>query len=202
MTNTDIIRNIIAQNKGYITKQDIDKANIPSAQFYRYVRSHGLNKLCAGFYAEKDWFVDDYLVFQYSYPKLIYSFYSAAYLHGLGDYLPPFLEVTGPKNYRPFPLPKDGIILHTDTRESIYSLGITQIDTNCGNKVFVYDIEKTVLDFIRNRNKIDSESFVKCVNIYRRRKDKNIMNLMKYAKIMKIEEKVSSIMEIVLNDDK
>lgn len=108
-------------------------------------------------YTRKDWIVDEYFVFRYSYPKLIYSFYGAAYLHELGYYLPPFLEITGPKNYRPFPLPKDGVVLHTDTKEAVYSLGITQIETILGNEVFVYDIEKTVLDFIKNRNKLDSD---------------------------------------------
>lgn len=201
MTNSKKIEEILFRNKGYITKKDIDSAKIPSAQLYRYVRSHNLEKYCVGFYAEKTWMPDDYFIFQYQYPKLIYSFYSAAYLHGLGDYMPPYLEVTGPKNYRPYSLHKDNLILHTDTRDAIYSLGIIKTKTILGNSILTYNIEKTVLDFIRFRKILDSESFVKCINSYKARKDKNINNLMKYAKIMGLEDKVSNIMEILLNNE-
>ena len=120
-------------------------------------------------------------------------------MNKLGDYMPPFLEVTAPKNYRPFSLPRSGVILHTDTRDNTYNLGIAEVKTIQGNVVKVYDIEKTVCDFIRNREKIDSESFVKCINWYKKRKDKKINNLMKYAKMMKIDDKVNSLMEVVLN---
>ena len=199
MTNFEKIFKIIKTNGGYITGRDIKKANISSAVLSDYVKKHNLVKQCPGFYSLEDWIKDDYFIFQYQYPKLIYSFYGAAYLNGLGDYIPTSLEVTAPKNYRPFPLPKEGVILHTDTREAIYSLGISEIETVFGKKVKVYDIEKTVCDFIRNREKIDIESFVKCMNWYKKRKDKNVNRLIRYSKIMKIESKVSNLMEILLN---
>lgn len=196
-----IIEGIININGGYITRKDINKHNVPSAFLSEYVKKNNLVKYGTGFYAREDWVKDDYFVFQYEYPKLIYSFYSAQYLHGLGDFLPPYLEVTGPKNYRPFLLPKKGVVLHTDTRDGTYELGIVEIETMLGNKVRVYDKEKTVCDFIRNRNKIDAESFAKCINYYKKRKDKNINALMKNAKIMKIEAQVNSLMMVILNED-
>lgn len=201
MSNYKKIEDIINKNSGYITRKEIDKANIPSAFLSQFVRKNNLIKLAPGFYAKKDWMVDDYLIFQYQYPKLIYSFYSSAFLHQLGDSSPSFLEVTAPKNYRPFALPRNGVVLHTDTRNDTYYLGICETTTVFGNKVRAYDQEKTVCDFIKNREKIDSESFVKCLNWYKRKSDKNIHNLMKYAQIMKIENKVNNIMEVILNDD-
>ena len=115
--------------------------------------------------------------------------------------MPPYLEVTGPKNYRPFEIPKQGVVLHTDTKDETYNLGITEVKTIFGNTIRVYDIEKTVCDFIKNRRKIDSESFVKCINWYKRIKSKNRSNLMVYAKKMKIEEEVFNLMEVILNED-
>lgn len=201
MTNLEHIEKIINLNKGYITRKDINENGIPSFFLYDYVKKNNLIKYGTGIYALNDWIKDDYLIFQYLYPKYIFSFYSAAYLHGLGDYNPPFLEVTGPKNYRPFPLPKNGIIAHTDTLKETYSIGIIEVETIFGNKIKAYDIEKTVCDFIKNRKKIDSESFVKCLNLYKKRIDKNVNNLMKYAKIMGIEDEVFSLMEVLLNED-
>lgn len=201
MTKYDAIRNLLENNGGYITRDDINRNDIPSAMLYEFVNKHGLIKHGTGFYAKANWIKDDYLIFQYEYPRLVYSFYAAQYLNGLGDYNPPFLEVTAPKNYRPFPLPREGVLLHTDTKESTYSLGITEIRTVFGNKVRVYDKEKTVCDFIKNRRKIDSESFVKCLNRYKKSPDKNINRLMGYAKTMRIEKEVNSLMEVLLNED-
>lgn len=201
MTYFEKILEIITNNGGYITGKDAKKAIIPTAVLSEYIKKHNLIKHCPGFYSTEQWMRDDYFIFQYQYPKLVYSFYSAAYLHRLGDYIPTYLEVTGPKNYRPFPLPKDGVILHTDTKEVTYYLGISEIETSFGNKVKVYDIEKTVCDFIKNREKIETESFVKCVTWYRKRRDKDVNKLIRYAIIMKIEDKVSNLMEVLLNED-
>ncbi len=201
MTKFEAIEKIIKKNGGYITRQDINKANIASAFLSEYVRKHELVRYASGFYAKPDWIRDDYFIFQYSYPKLIYSFYSAIYLHNLGDFIPPYLEVTGPKNYRPFKLPRSGVVLHTDTRESIYELGITSVKTSLGNVIKVYDIERTVCDFIRNREKLDSEVFIKCVNWYKKRQDKNVVNLINYARKMGIEDKVTNLMEVLLNEN-
>lgn len=200
MTNSKIIAEIIKSNNGYITGEDVRKANISTAVFSRYIKDYNLIKQCPGFYSEKDWISDDYFIFQYQYPKLIYSFYGAAYLNKLGDYIPTSLEVTAPKNYRPFPLPKKGVILHTDTRDITYNLGINEIETDFGNHIKVYNIEKTVCDFIRNREKIDIESFIKCVTWYKKRKDKDVNKLIEYSKIMKIENKVNNLMEVLLNE--
>lgn len=201
MTNFDKLNKIINSNGGYITGKNVKEAHIPTAIFSQFIKKYNLIKQCPGFYSLTDWIRDDYFIFQYQYPKLIYSFYLAAYLHGLSDYCPTFIEVTAPKNYRPFPLPRSGVILHTDTRDETYNLGVSEVVTSFGNKIRVYDIEKTVCDFIRNREKLDSESFVKCVTWYKRRKDKNINKLFQYANIMKIKDKVMSIMEVILNED-
>ena len=201
MTNFELIEEILDKNRGYITKKDINSNGISSAFLSQYVKKKKLLKYATGFYARNNWIKDDYFVLQFVYPKFIFSFNSALYLHQLGDYNPPFLEVTGPKNYRPFSPPKKGIIIHTDTKKETYTIGISEIKTIFGNIVKVYDVEKTICDLIKYREKIDSETFVNCINGYKKRKDKNVYNLMKYSKIMKIEDKVFSLMEIILNEE-
>lgn len=75
------------------------------------------------------------------------------------------------------------------------------METNFGYKIKVYDMEKTVCDFIKNRDRIEAESFVKCMHFYKRNKDKDLGRLYKYAKIMKIYDKVFEIMELLLNEE-
>ena len=201
MNYVETMERILSSNGGYITRRDIDEKGIPSIYLSRFVASHALRQIERGFYASQEWIVDRYVVFQYTYPKYIYSFNSAVFLHGLGDILPNYLEVTGPLNYRPFPKAKEGVFTHTDTRNDTYHLGITLVDTGLGNKVKAYDMEKTLCDFIRNKEKVEFETYVKAIRSYARRKEKDVNRLMQYAKAMRIEDKVRSVMEVMINGD-
>ena len=200
MTVEEKIENIVKTNNGYVTRKDIDRNRIPSIYLSRYVKKHNLIQVVRGFYAREDWIVDPYLVFQYTYPQFIYSFNSAIYLHGLGDILPNYLEVTGPFNYRPMSKNRDDVMTHTDTVDESYNLGITDIKTSLGNVVRVYDKEKTICDLIKHKDKTEFEVYVKALTRYARSKDKDINKLMRYAQIMKIENKVRDQMEVIIND--
>ena len=95
-----------------------------------------------------------------------------------------------------------GIAGKKNSDGSISILAVAQEDASaCIRKGVIYNIEKTVCDFIRNRGKLDLESFVKCVTWYSKRKDKNVNRLIQYARIMKIEDKVNSLMEVLLNEN-
>ena len=201
MTVEEKIENIVKTNNGYVTRKDIDRNRIPSIYLSRYVKKHNLIQIVRGFYARADWIVDPYLVFQYTYPQFIYSFNSAIYLHGLGDILPNYLEVTGPFNYRPMSKNRDDVMTHTDTVDELYNLGITDIKTSLGNVVRAYDKEKTICDLIKHKDKIEFEVYVKALTRYARSKDKDINKLMRYAQIMKIENKVRDQMEVIINAD-
>ena len=62
----------------------------------------------------------------------------------------------------------------------------------------VYDLEKTVCDFIKNKSKINPELFDECLSNYQKRDDKNIANLLRYALEMKITNEVYSLLESIL----
>ena len=102
VTNEQKLKNMLRMNKGFITRKQVDSHKIPSWFLTDFVRRQGLVKIDKGFYAQEQWIRDDYFVFQYKYPKFIFSDVSALFLHGLTDQLPDYFEVTGPKNYRPF----------------------------------------------------------------------------------------------------
>ena len=90
---------------------------------------------------------------------------------------------------------------HTDTVDESYNLGITDIKTSLGNVVRAYDKEKTICDLIKHKDKIEFEVYVKALTRYARSKDKDINKLMRYAQIMKIENKVRDQMEVIINAD-
>ncbi len=63
----------------------------------------------------------------------------------------------------------------------------------------VYDRERTICDCFKYRTKLDSETFNKAVNAYAADENKNLANLSKYAKEMKLYTKVMNLMEVLLN---
>lgn len=69
-----------------------------------------------------------------------------------------------------------------------------------GNKVKVYDRERTICDLIKYRDKYDGETFVKAMKIYVS-SNSNQRKLFRYAKEMKIEKAVFEIMELITNEN-
>lgn len=63
----------------------------------------------------------------------------------------------------------------------------------------VYDRERTICDCFKYRTKLDNEIFNKAVNAYAADEKKNLVNLSKYAKEMKLYTKVMNVMEVLLN---
>ena len=62
-------------------------------------------------------------------------------------------------------------------------------------------MERTICDIIKNNQKIDSEVYGKALRLYAKSKNKNIRNLLHYAQVLKIENKVAELMTVVMNED-
>lgn len=80
---------------------------------------------------------------------------------------------------------------------SIYTIGIKreQID---GIEVSIYDMEKSVCDALRNRNKIGIDVSSEILRNYLSRKERNITRLTSYAKSMRIAGILNNYLEIQL----
>ena len=70
--------------------------------------------------------------------------------------------------------------------------------TNLGNVVRTYDIERTICDVIKNKEKMDIQVFTYALKEYVKRNDKDLVKLITYSKILKIEAKQLIKMEVEL----
>ncbi len=61
--------------------------------------------------------------------------------------------------------------------------------------------ERTICDCFKYRTKLDNEIFNKAVNDYAADEKKNLANLSKYAKEMKLYTKVMNLTEVLNNFD-
>lgn len=65
-------------------------------------------------------------------------------------------------------------------------------------KVRIYDRDRTVCDVLRNMSKMDKEIFNKTIQNYVKDPQKNIPNLMEYAKALRVQKKVNDLIGVWL----
>jgi len=76
--------------------------------------------------------------------------------------------------------------------ERIFALGITDIIVQ-GENVKMYDLEKSVCDAVKFRNKVGLDTTIEVLKAYVKRKDRDLNRLSAYAKTMRIEKKLSDM---------
>lgn len=65
-------------------------------------------------------------------------------------------------------------------------------------KVRIYDRDRTICDVLRNMNKMDKEIFNKAIQNYVKDSQKNIPNLMQYAKKLRVQQRVKDLIGVWL----
>lgn len=79
------------------------------------------------------------------------------------------------------------------------SNGIARTADFNGVQLAVYDRERTICDCFKFRSQLDSEVFNKALNAYAKDEQKNLANLITYAKKLRVYKKVEEIMEVLLS---
>lgn len=164
-----IIESKLEENNGILLSRDIKACNIPSIYLTRMVNEGILTRISRGVYLSTKGDYDEYYLFQKQYGVPIFSYASALYLHQFTDDIYPTLEVTVYKGYNVHRFNNVNIV-HYVTKD-IYELGITECKTVYDNPVKTYDLERTICDFVKNRNKVDTELFSKTIYRYMRYKN-------------------------------
>mgnify|MGYP000493814687 FL=1 len=185
----------LKESGGIITSAYCRENNIPTVYLSRLAKEGKLFRVQKGIYIIEDGDFDEYYFFQYQYGKAIFSYETALFLLGVTDKIPWRIDVTVYNGYK-FNEKQDTLNINY-VKKSIYNLGIIQKKTMFGNIVNVYSYERILCDFIFNKEKMDTEVYVKLIRSYSKYKDKDIHSLYEIARKMGIEDKVKEVMEVV-----
>lgn len=185
----------LKESGGIITSAYCRENNIPTVYLSRLAKEGKLFRVQKGIYIIEDGDFDEYYFFQYQYGKAIFSYETALFLLGVTDKIPWRIDVTVYNGYK-FNEKQDTLNINY-VKKSIYNLGIIQKKTMFGNIVNVYSYERILCDFISNKEKMDTEVYVKLIRSYSKYKDKDIHSLHEIARKMGIEDKVREVMEVV-----
>ena len=196
MQNNRIIE-LAINNGGYVLASQIKEKSIPSIELTRLVKNNKLERVSKGYYTLKDTFADEYYIYQSKSKNSIYSFSTALYLHDLSDRTPLYYDISVPFGYNGSLLNDNNVKLHYVKKE-LFEIGLTMIKSPFGIDIKVYDLERTMCDIIKYKNKIDIEVFSVALKRYASNKNKDLNKLMKYAKLLKVDKKVREYMEVLL----
>lgn len=129
--------------------------------------------------------------------NLIFSHETALFLHGISDRVPFEHTVTVPSNR----VPSKAISAECKVyyiKPELFELGKTLLVTPMGNQVNAYDLERTVCDIVRSRNKIGTETFLAALKAYAADPKRNLNLLDSYAKQMRLSSVVRKYLEVLL----
>lgn len=114
----------------------------------------------------------------------------------MSDREPFYTTVTVPKSYNAEHLKAKGIHV-SYIKDEWYDVGLSEIQTNMGNAVPVYDRERTICDIIRKKRDIEIQIYQTAIKEYMNGR-KNLHNLMHYARLFNIEKEVRTYTEVML----
>ena len=80
-------------------------------------------------------------------------------------------------------------VIFMRTKESLYNMGVCNVETPGGNSVRAYNLEKALCDILRGASRKDIQSVTDAYKKYARSESRNIPLLSEYAKKLHVEKK-------------
>ena len=197
MNNYDKILNYAKKNNGYITTKEAVDLEINSTFLSNLVNEKKLERVGTGIYKLPEYPIDNFYILSKSSKNMCYSHATALYLHNMSDRIPLIYDITVPYNYSGNLLNNKNVSLRYISSD-IFELGMIEIKTVNNLTVKCYDLERTLCDIIKDKDRMDKEVYSKALKEYARNKNKNILKLIKYAKKLYIENEVVELMEVLL----
>lgn len=197
MKESDQILELVRQNNGVITTAMVVNEGFSRGSL-KYLADIGrLEHAARGVYTLPEAWEDEFINIQSRYKRGIYSLDTALFLCDLTDRTPVRFHMTFPSTYNLTNPKKDGIVC-SGSKEPLYSLGVTDLTTPGRNTVKGYCAERTLCDILKPKNHTDIQLVSDAFKRYAARKDKNIPLLSQFAKVLRVEERLRSYLEVLL----
>lgn len=182
---------------GIIETKIAGQSGISKAMLYKLCRDHKLQRIAKGQYILPDDMPDELLSISRRCEKIIFSHETALYLHGISDRTPFEHTITAPSGCIPSVSIKSECKVYY-IKPELFELGKTTMKTPAGNEVPTYDLERTICDVIRSRNRLGTETFLSALKLYAAGARKDLNKLSSYAKKMHVYNIMRRYLEVLL----
>ena len=181
-----------------ITNKQAEEIGIKRHVLALLVKKGELERVKNGVYKKKDAVDDDFAVISFNNEYVVFSFHTALYLLGFSDRTHNIFHISVPQGYnaghikRKFP----NIKVHYVKRD-FFHLGVIKTKTPLGSSVKCYNMERCICDIVLKRKSIDKQIFINALTGYFKSKEKNTRNLIKYSRILGIEDEIRKYTEVL-----
>lgn len=197
MNKTETIDKLVEDNLGYLVLSDAVGLGISRQYVTEYAKMHGFERVARGVYLSKDAWPDGMYVIQLRYPQVVFSHETALYLHDLAGREPLRYSVTVSTGSNTTPLEKEGVRVYR-VKEELFEIGLAEADSPVGHRLRVYSPERTVVDIIRSRSNVETQTIQTALKEYVGSKDRDIPLLMRTAKAFSVDRIIGQYLEVLL----
>lgn len=188
---------IASEHGGIIEAKIAAQRGISKAMLYKLCKEDKIHRIVKGQYILPDDMQDELLSISKRSDKIIFSHETALFLHGISDRTPFEHTITAPSGCIPSTAIKSECKVYY-IKPELFDLGRTILQTPAGNNVQAYDLERTICDVIRSRNKVGTETFLAALKMYAASPKKNLNKLNTYAKQLRVEKVLRQYLEVLL----
>ncbi len=200
MTKKETAENVFKKVGTIVKTADFVEVGLSHYDVAKLCKEGAIERIRNGFYqlSSQDEINEEWMIAHWM-PQAIVCVESALFYYGYSDFAPRKWAIAMPRSSsrtvkKMQQVPVKAYFIQND----FYTLGKTQGVFN-GISLPVYDRERTICDCFKYRTKLDNELFNKAVHAYIADDKKNLANLSKYAKDMRVYTKLMNVMEVLLN---
>ncbi|MBN2501149.1 MAG: type IV toxin-antitoxin system AbiEi family antitoxin domain-containing protein [Anaerolineales bacterium] len=190
------IRALIQERNGMLLTSDLTKNNISRKYLALMLNSGEIERVSRGVYVATEEIADEMFELQARFKQAIFSHGTALYLHDLTDRSPLAFTVTVPTEYNATSLKENCRVFFVN--RNLHPVGSIIMQSPHGNDIQTYDMERTICDILRSRNKMDIQIVTDALKRYVEDRTKNLNLLYDYAKQFRIQKIVREYMEVLL----
>lgn len=188
----------IAQMHGGLIETKVAMQNgISKSMLHKLCKENKIHRIVKGQYILVSDMQDELFSISKRSENIIFSHETALYLNGISDRTPFEHTVTAPSGCIPSAAIRAECKIYY-IKPELFDLGKTVIKTPAGNDVSVYDMERTICDIIRSRNKLGTETFLAALKLYASNPKKDLNKLASYAKELRVANVLRQYLEVLL----
>ena len=139
---------------------------------------------------------DEVHLLQQRSKKIVFSHETALYLHDMAERTPIQHALTIPSDSKLSPSISSGVKTYY-VKPDLHNMGKCSVPSKMGNEVAVYNVERTLCDILRSRNRIESQTVAAAMKNYAARKGQDWNLLSKYAEIFRITKLLRQYLEVL-----
>lgn len=197
MKYSEKIKAIAQGQSGTVLSSDVYEQGIARIYLSRMVEAGTLQRVGAGVYVLPDFLEDEMFILQRKYPAAIFSHETALFLHECSDRAPFMHSITVPSGYKVTrSLAEKSKVYYI--RNEFHSLGLIEGNSAMGNSIHLYDVERSLCDLIRSKNRIDIQVFSDALKQITKRYTLDSMRLFDYARALKVEKILHTYLEVLI----